>query len=101
MLYFLHYKGALMKLTMKIGIASGLTLLALNGCLGPLDLGNGAQAGTATGAVTGAVIGANTKGHKKGRRMAIGTTIGAIVGGIIGNTVDNNNQQPQQTGGWQ
>lgn len=92
-----------MKLDTSIKLfASTLCIALLSGCTGTEALPNNAtQTGAVTGALAGSVIGYNTKGSNKGKRAAIGGLLGAAVGAGIGNVVDNNNPEPQETGGWQ
>ena len=79
--------------------AAGIALLS--GCAEPLMPNNATQTGAATGAVAGTVIGYNASGHHRGRNAVIGGLLGTAVGAGVGSAIDNQNPQPQETGGWQ
>jgi uncharacterized protein YcfJ len=91
-----------MKLHMSIKLLiTTVTIAFLSGCTGTEALPNNAtQTGAVTGALAGSVIGYNSGSHS-GRNAAIGGLLGAAVGAGIGNAVDNQNSEPQETGGWE
>jgi len=83
-------------------LASTASIALLSGCTGQEAMpSNATQTGAVTGAVAGSVIGYNTKGHNKGERAVIGGLVGAAAGAAIGNAIDEQNPEPQETGGWQ
>jgi uncharacterized protein YcfJ len=87
--------------TITILFASTVTVALLNACTGTEAMpSNATQTGAVTGALAGSVIGYNS-GSNRGTNAAVGALIGTAVGAGIGNAVDNNNPEPQQTGGWQ
>jgi uncharacterized protein YcfJ len=91
-----------MKLNTSIKFLFSTVIIAfLSGCTGTEALPNNAtQTGAVTGALAGSVIGYNSGSHS-GRNAAIGGLLGAAVGAGIGNAVDNQNSEPQETGGWE
>lgn len=85
----------------KAMIISTVGIAFLNGCTGSEAVpSNATQTGALTGALAGSVIGYNSGSHS-GRNAAVGGLLGAAVGAGIGNAVDNQNPEPEQTGGWQ
>ena len=80
---------------------STLIMALLSGCTGTEAMpSNATQTGAVTGALAGSVIGYNSGSHS-GRNAAVGALIGTAVGAGLGSAVDNQNPEPQQTGGWQ
>ncbi len=89
------------KSIMKAMIISSVSIALLNGCTGSEAVPNNAtQTGALTGALAGSVIGYNSGSHS-GRNAAVGGLLGAVAGAGIGNAIDNQNPEPEQTGGWQ
>lgn len=87
--------------TMTTLLASALAIALLNACTGTEAMPNNAtQTGALTGALAGSVIGYNSGSHS-GTNAAVGALIGTAVGAGLGSAVDNQNPEPQQTGGWQ
>jgi uncharacterized protein YcfJ len=86
----------------EIILASTASMALLSGCTGTEAApSNATQTGAVTGAVAGAVIGYNTKGNDKGQRAVIGGLLGAAAGAAIGSAIDDQNPEPEQTGGWE
>ncbi len=86
---------------MTILFASTLIMALLSGCTGTEAMpSNATQTGAVTGALAGSVIGYNSGSHS-GRNAAVGALIGTALGAGLGSAVDNQNPEPQQTGGWQ
>jgi len=86
----------------KALVASSASIAILSGCTGTEAMpSNATQTGAVTGALAGSVIGYNTKGHNRGQRALVGGLIGTAVGTGVGNAIDNQNPEPEQTGGWQ
>ena len=86
---------------LKIILASSASIALLSGCTGTEAVpSNATQTGAATGAIAGSVIGYNTS-HHRGRGAVVGGLIGAAVGAGVGNAIDNQNPEPEQTGGWE
>lgn len=87
--------------TITILFASTVAITLLSACTGTEAMpSNATQTGAVTGALAGSVIGYNSGSHS-GRNAAVGALIGTAVGAGLGNAVDNQNPEPQQTGGWQ
>lgn len=81
--------------------ASTVVTALLSGCTGTEAMpSNATQTGAVAGALAGSVIGYNSGSHR-GRNTAAGALIGTAVGAGLGSAVDNQNPEPQQTGGWQ
>ncbi|WP_295420161.1 glycine zipper domain-containing protein [Sulfurovum sp.] len=85
----------------KMLLAGSAGIALLSGCGEPLMPNNATQTGAATGAVAGTVIGYNASGHHRGRNAVIGGLLGTAVGAGVGSAIDNQNPEPQETGGWQ
>jgi len=86
---------------LKIILASSASIALLSGCTGTEAVpSNATQTGAVTGAIAGSVIGYNTS-HHRGRGAVVGGLIGAAVGAGVGNAIDNQNPEPEQTGGWE
>lgn len=86
----------------KALVASSASIAILSGCTGTEAMpSNATQTGAVTGALAGSVIGYNTKGHNRGQRALVGGLLGAAVGAGVGSAIDSQNQEPEQTGGWQ
>lgn len=80
---------------------SAVTVALLNACTGTEAMpSNATQTGAVTGALAGSVIGYNSGSHS-GRNAAVGALIGTALGAGLGSVVDDQNSEPQQTGGWQ
>jgi len=80
---------------------STLAIVLLNACTGTEAVPNNAtQTGAVTGALAGSVIGYNSGSHR-GTNAAVGALIGTAVGAGVGSVVDDQNPEPQQSGGWQ
>ena len=86
----------------KALVASSASIAILSGCTGTEAMpSNATQTGAVTGALAGSVIGYNTSNRNRGRNTVIGGLIGTAVGAGVGNAIDNQNPEPEQTGGWQ
>ncbi len=86
----------------KVLVASSASIAILSGCTGTEAMpSNATQTGAVTGALAGSVIGYNTSNRNRGRNAVIGGLIGTTVGAGVGNAIDNQNPEPEQTGGWQ
>ena len=86
----------------KALVASSVSIAILSGCTGTEAMpSNATQTGAVTGALAGSVIGYNTSNRNRGRNAVIGGLIGTAVGTGVGNAIDNQNPEPEQTGGWQ
>ena len=86
----------------KALVASSASIAILSGCTGTEAMpSNATQTGAVTGALAGSVIGYNTSNRNRGRNAVIGGLIGTAVGTGVGNAIDNQNPEPEQTGGWQ
>ncbi len=87
--------------TITILFASTVIMALLSACTGTEAIpSNATQTGAVTGALAGSVIGYNSGSHS-GTNAVVGALIGTAVGAGLGSAVDNQNPEPQQTGGWQ
>lgn len=87
--------------TITILFTSSITIALLSACTGTEAMpSNATQTGAVTGALAGSVIGYNSGSHS-GKNAAVGALIGTAAGAGLGHVIDNQNPEPQQTGGWQ